>query len=158
MTAYDGVGVVVVNGPNLGRLGVREPDVYGHQDLQALTLECRAWGEALGLKVEVRQSDDEGEVIGWMHRAVDERTPVVINPAAFTHYSYGLADAAAQVGDAGLPLMEVHISNPASREAFRRLSVISPVATGTITGMGFYGYKLALEAIAHILKEKEGMD
>lgn len=143
--------VVVVNGPNLGRLGVREPDVYGHQDLETLRRDCRDWGEELGLEVEVRQSDDEGEVISWMHQAVDEQTPVVMNPAAFTHYSYGLADAAAQVTDAGLPLMEVHISNPASREAFRRHSVISPVATGTITGMGFYGYRLALESVAHLL-------
>lgn len=143
--------VVVVNGPNLGRLGVREPDVYGHQDLETLRRDCRDWGEELGLEVEVRQSDDEGEVISWMHQAVDEQTPVVMNPAAFTHYSYGLADAAAQVTDAGLPLMEVHISNPASREAFRRHSVISPIATGTITGMGFYGYRLALESVAHLL-------
>ncbi|BDR52954.1 3-dehydroquinate dehydratase [Bombiscardovia nodaiensis] len=145
--------VIVVNGPNLGRLGVREPDVYGHQDLASLRAKCQAWGRDLGLEVDVRQSDDEGEVIGWMHQAVDEATPVVMNPAAFTHYSYGLADAAAQVSDAGLPLMEVHISNPAARESFRRLSVISPVATGTITGMGFFGYRLALEAVAHCLEE-----
>ena len=144
--------VVVVNGPNLGRLGVREPDVYGHQDLEALRRDCRDWGAELGLEVEVRQSNDEGEVISWMHQAVDEQTPVVMNPAAFTHYSYSLADAAAQVTDAGLPLMEVHISNPASREAFRRHSVISPVATGTITGMGFYGYRLALESVAHLFE------
>ncbi|WP_317643684.1 type II 3-dehydroquinate dehydratase [Bombiscardovia apis] len=145
--------VVVVNGPNLGRLGVREPDVYGHQDLATLRLDCQDWGRELGLQVEVRQSDDEGEVISWMHEAVDQGTPIVMNPAAFTHYSYGLADAAAQVTSAGLPLLEVHISNPASREAFRRHSVISPVATGTITGMGFYGYKLALESVAHTLRE-----
>lgn len=147
-----GTRVVVVNGPNLGRLGVREPDVYGHLDLETLRRDCMIWGSELGLDVEVRQSDDEGEVISWMHQAVDERTPVVMNPAAFTHYSYGLADAAAQVTEAGLPLMEVHISNPASREAFRRHSVISPVATGTITGLGFYGYRLALESVAHLIE------
>lgn len=144
--------VVVVNGPNLGRLGVREPDVYGYQNLQTLRTECTGWGSELGLGVDVRQSDDEAEVISWMHQAVDERTPVIMNPAAFTHYSYGLADAAAQVTDAGLPLIEVHISNPASREAFRRHSVISPVATGTITGLGFFGYRLALESVAHLLE------
>lgn len=143
--------VIVVNGPNLGRLGVREPDVYGHQDLDTLRADCRAWGQELGLEVEVRQTDDEATMIGWMHQAVDEGTPVVMNPAAFTHYSYGLADAAHMLGDAGLPLIEVHISNPAARESFRRHSVISPVATATITGMGFYGYKLALEAVAHCL-------
>lgn len=145
--------VVVVNGPNLGRLGVREPEVYGHQDLEHLRELCSDWGSELGLQVEVRQSDDEAEVIHWMHQAVDESTPVVLNPAAFTHYSYGLADAAAQVTDAGLTLVEVHISNPASREAFRRRSVISPIATGTITGFGFEGYHLALRAIAGGLRK-----
>ena len=136
--------VIVVNGPNLGRLGVRQPDVYGRQDLETLRTQCSQWGAALGLKVEVRQTDDEAEMVRWMHQAVDEQTPVVMNPAAFTHYSYALADA-------GLPLMEVHISNPSARDEFRKRSVISPVATGTITGMGFYGYKLALDAIAHLV-------
>lgn len=144
--------VVVVNGPNLGRLGVREPEIYGNATLETLRQQCTEWGKNLGLDVEVRQSDDEAEVIHWMHQAVDEQTPIVLNPAAFTHYSYGLADAAAQVTDEELPLVEVHISNPASREAFRRHSVISPVATGTITGFGFDGYRLALEAIASRLK------
>lgn len=145
--------VIVVNGPNLGRLGVREPDVYGNQDLEALRKDCEQWGRSLGLEVELRQSDDEAEVIGWMHQAVDWRTPVVMNPAAFTHYSYGLSDAAKMVTKASLPLIEVHISNPSSRDAFRKYSVISPVATATVTGMGFYGYKLALDAIAHLLTE-----
>ncbi|RBP98650.1 3-dehydroquinate dehydratase [Bifidobacterium aemilianum] len=145
--------VIVVNGPNLGRLGVRQPDVYGRQDLETLRRECGAWGRELGLEVEVRQSDDEAEMIGWMHQAVDEGTPVVMNPAAFTHYSYGLSDAAHMIGDAGLPLIEVHISNPSARDAFRKYSVISPVATATITGMGLYGYKLALEAVAHLLDQ-----
>jgi 3-dehydroquinate dehydratase II len=144
--------VIVVNGPNLGRLGVREPDVYGRQDLEALRDDCAKWGADLGLEVEVRQSDDEAEVIGWMHQAVDDKTPVVMNPAAFTHYSYGLSDAAHMVTDAGLPLMEVHISNPSARDQFRKHSVISPVATGTITGLGFFGYRLALEAVAHSLE------
>ena len=134
--------VIVVNGPNLGRLGVRQPDVYGRQDLETLRTQCSQWGAALGLKV---------EMVRWMHQAVDEQTPVVMNPAAFTHYSYALADAAHMVGDAGLPLIEVHISNPSARDEFRKRSVISPVATGTITGMGFYGYKLALDAIAHLI-------
>lgn len=101
--------VIVVNGPNLGRLGVRQPDVYGRQDLETLRTQCSQWGAALGLKVEVRQTDDEAEMVRWMHQAVDEQTPVVMNPAAFTHYSYALADAAHMVGDAGLPLIEVHI-------------------------------------------------
>ena len=144
--------VIVVNGPNLGRLGVRQPDVYGRQDLETLRRDCAEWGAVLGLDVEVRQSDDEAEMIHWMHEAADARTPVVMNPAAFTHYSYGLADAAHMVLDAGVPLMEVHISNPAARDEFRKRSVISPVATGTITGLGFLGYKLALEAVASLIE------
>ncbi|MFT8592856.1 MAG: type II 3-dehydroquinate dehydratase [Bifidobacterium sp.] len=144
--------VLVLNGPNLGRLGVREPDVYGHQNLHQLTEQCSRWASELGFEVEVRQSDDEAEMIHWIHEAVDNHNPVVLNPAAFTHYSYGLADAAAQLHAADLPLIEVHISNPASREAFRRHSVISPVATSTITGLGFLGYKLALEAIGALQK------
>ena len=143
--------VYVLNGPNLGRLGTRQPDVYGATTHAMLAEHLVATGEGLGLQVEVRQTDDEAEMVRWMHQAVDEQTPVVMNPAAFTHYSYALADAAHMVGDAGLPLMEVHISNPSARDEFRKRSVISPVATGTITGMGFYGYKLALDAIAHLV-------
>ena len=124
--------VIVVNGPNLGRLGVRQPDVYGRQDLDTLRKLCTEWGKDLGLEVEVRQTDDEAEMV---------------------HYSYALADAAHMVIDENLPLMEVHISNPSARDEFRKRSVISPVATGTITGMGFYGYKLALDAVAHLLSE-----
>lgn len=144
--------IVVVNGPNLGRLGVREPEIYGSETEEDLRASCKKWGQDLGVEVEVRQSDDEAEVIRWMHRAVDEKTPIVLNPAAFTHYSYGLADAAAQVTDVNIPLIEVHISNPAAREAFRKNSVISPIATGTVAGFGFYGYKLALEAVLNTLE------
>ena len=147
--------VLVLNGPNLARLGVRQPDVYGHQDLAALETHCRQWAGELDLTVDVRQTDDEAELIGWLHDAVDGHQPVVLNPAAFTHYSYALADAAHMIGDAGLPLIEVHISNPAAREAFRRLSVISPVATSTITGLGFFGYRLALEAVAHLIQQAD---
>lgn len=91
-------------------------------------------------------------MVHWMHEAADRRIAVVMNPAAFTHYSYALADAAHMVLDADLPLMEVHISNPAARDEFRKRSVISPVATGTITGLGYLGYKLALEAVAELTK------
>lgn len=145
--------VIVVNGPNLGRLGVRQPDVYGKQDLEELTKQCTQWASELGLEVDVRQSDDEAEMVQWMHQAADEKTPVVMNPGAFTHYSYALADAAHMVIDEGLPLMEVHISNPSARDEFRKRSVISPVATGTITGLGFFGYKLALEAVANLTQK-----
>jgi 3-dehydroquinate dehydratase II len=138
--------VLVLNGPNLGRLGSREPEVYGratHDDLAAL---CVSTGDGLGLEVEVRQTDDEAELVGWLHEAADSSTPVVLNPAAFTHYSYALRDACAQLT---APLVEVHLSNPAAREEFRHTSVVSGVATGTIAGFGVHSYVLALEAIAH---------
>ena len=138
--------ILVLNGPNLGRLGSREPDVYGAQDLPALfaLLESET---PEGTTVDLRQTDDEATLIGWLHEAVDSATPVVLNPAAFTHYSYGLRDAAALVTKAGLPLIEVHISNPHAREEFRHTSVISAIATGVIAGFGFDSYLLALSAI-----------
>lgn len=140
--------VLVLNGPNLGRLGVREPEVYGTATLDDLAAAAARWGSELGLQVEVRQTDDEAELVHWLHEAVDTRTHVVLNPAAFTHYSYALRDAAAQVTDAGLTLVEVHLSNPLAREAFRHVSVIGPVATGTVAGFGFLSYELALRAVA----------
>ena len=137
--------ILVLNGPNLGRLGSREPDVYGNQDLPSLTKLLEA--EAGATTIDLRQTDDEATLIGWLHEAVDTSTPVILNPAAFTHYSYALRDAAALVTKAGLPLIEVHISNPHAREEFRHTSVISGVATGVIAGFGFDSYLLALAAI-----------
>lgn len=137
--------VLVLNGPNLGRLGSREPEVYGtatHDDLVAL---CTRVGSELGLAVEVRQTDDEAQLVHWIHEAADGAIPVVLNPAAFTHYSYALRDACAQLT---APLIEVHISNPAAREEFRHISVISAVATGTIAGFGIESYALALRGLA----------
>lgn len=146
--------VLVLNGPNLGRLGVREPEVYGSATLTDLAAAVRGWGEELGLAVECRQTDDESELVGWLHEAVDSRAHVVLNPAAFTHYSYALRDAAAQVTDARLLLVEVHLSNPLARETFRRHSVVGPVATGTVAGFGFGSYRLALQAVADLLVNK----
>ncbi|MCF4120741.1 3-dehydroquinate dehydratase [Antribacter sp. KLBMP9083] len=140
--------VLVLNGPNLGRLGVREPEVYGHATMADLAVAAGKWGAELGLDVAVRQTDDESELVGWLHEAVDAGAHVVLNPAAFTHYSYALRDAAAQVTTAGLLLVEVHLSNPASRESFRHLSVVAGIATGTIAGFGFDSYRLALSAVA----------
>jgi 3-dehydroquinate dehydratase-2 len=134
--------VLVLNGPNLGRLGSREPDVYGDQDLDALRRLLEV--EADGVSIDLRQTDDEAELIGWLHEAVDSASPVILNPAAFTHYSYALRDAAAMVTKGGGQLIEVHISNPHAREEFRHTSVISGVATGVIAGLGFDGYVLAL--------------
>jgi len=141
--------VLVLNGPNLGRLGVREPEVYGSATLADLESAVQGWGTELGLTVEARQSDDESVLVGWLHEAVDTGTHVVLNPAAFTHYSYALRDAAAEVTSAGLVLVEVHLSNPAAREQFRHTSVIGAVATGTIAGFGFDSYRLGLLAVAN---------
>ena len=139
--------VLVLNGPNLGRLGSREPEIYGTLNFAELTSQVLEVSEEMGLQVEVRQTDSESELIQWLHEAVDTSTHVIINPAAFTHYSYSLRDAAALVTKSGLKLIEVHISNPHSREVFRHNSVISGVATGVITGLGVKGYLLALGAI-----------
>jgi 3-dehydroquinate dehydratase-2 len=146
-----GQRVLVLNGPNLNRLGTREPDVYGSETFDDLVALCRETGRELDLHVEVRQTNDEAELIGWVHAAIDEKTPIVLNPAAFTHYSYALRDALAM---RTAPLVEVHISNPATREEFRHTSVVAGVATGTIAGFGFQSYVLALQAIAFQLAEK----
>jgi 3-dehydroquinate dehydratase-2 len=138
------VRVLVLNGPNLSRLGSREPDVYGATSYDDLVGLCRRWGAALQLDVEVRQTDDEAELVGWVHEAADQETPVVLNPAAFTHYSYALRDACAQ---RTAPLVEVHLSNPAAREEFRHTSVIAGVASGTIAGFGVDSYRLALASL-----------
>jgi 3-dehydroquinate dehydratase-2 len=137
--------VLVLNGPNLSRLGSREPDVYGSASYDDLVALCTATGAELGLDVEVRQTDDEAELVRWMHEAADGAIPVVLNPAAFTHYSYALRDACAQ---RTAPLVEVHLSNPAAREEFRHTSVVAGVATGTVAGFGVGSYVLALRAVA----------
>ncbi|KMO96272.1 type II 3-dehydroquinate dehydratase [Streptomyces roseus] len=137
--------VLVLNGPNLGRLGSREPDVYGATSYAGLVESCRSLGEELGFDVEVRETNDEGAIVRWLHEAADGRIPVVINPGAFTHYSYAMRDAAAQ---RTAPLIEVHISNPYAREEFRHTSVIASVATGTVAGFGIGSYRLALRALA----------
>jgi len=140
--------VLVLNGPNLARLGSREPDVYGTATLDELRERCAATAAELGLATDFRQTDDESELIAWVHEAADGRVPVVLNPAAFTHYSYALRDALAM---RTAPLVEVHISNPAAREEFRHSSVVAAVADGTIAGFGFDSYLLALRAIAGML-------
>jgi 3-dehydroquinate dehydratase II len=142
--------VLVLNGPNLGRLGIREPEIYGSTTFDELAELCRETGRMLGLHVEVRQTDDEAELIGWVHEAADARLPIVLNPAAFTHYSYGLHDALAM---RTAPLIEVHISNPATRETFRHMSVVASVADGTIAGLGLMSYQLALQAIAKLVSQ-----
>jgi 3-dehydroquinate dehydratase-2 len=139
--------VLVLNGPNLRRLGSREPDVYGTDTYDDLVAACQETAKELGLDVDVRQTDDETELVSWLHEAADSAAPVVLNPAAFTHYSYALRDACAMLT---APLVEVHLSNPAARETFRHTSVIAGVATGSVTGLGLDSYRLALRAIARL--------
>ncbi len=140
--------VLVLHGPNLGRLGSREPDVYGAATLADVDAACAVLGAELGLEVESRQTDDEAELVRWLHEAADGSVPVVLNPAAFTHYSYALRDACAQ---RTAPLVEVHLSNPAAREEFRHTSVVAGVASGTVAGFGLDSYLLGLRAVAGLL-------
>ncbi|MCL2802970.1 MAG: 3-dehydroquinate dehydratase [Micrococcales bacterium] len=135
--------VMIINGPNLGRLGAREPEVYGLVDHAALAAACYQWGEELGWQVSVHQLDDEAAIVALLHQAADQAIPVILNPAAFTHYSYALRDAVAQVPQ----VIEVHLTNPAARETFRQTSVISAVVEGTIAGFGIDSYRLALAAL-----------
>jgi 3-dehydroquinate dehydratase-2 len=137
--------VYVLNGPNLGRLGTREPAVYGSTSYADLVALCEATARELGLDVTVRQTDAEHELLGWLHAAADEGAAVVLNPAAWSHYSYAVRDACAMLRG---PLVEVHISNIHTREEFRHHSVVSAVATGVICGLGIDGYRLALHHLA----------
>ncbi|BEL12580.1 type II 3-dehydroquinate dehydratase [Actinoplanes sichuanensis] len=137
--------IYVLNGPNLGRLGLREPGVYGSSTYQDLVEMCQTVAEDLGLTVEVKQTNAEHEMLEWLYRAADEGADVVLNPGAWTHYNYAVRDACAMLRG---KLVEVHISNVHAREEFRHRSVISAVATGVIAGLGFDGYRLALEHIA----------
>jgi 3-dehydroquinate dehydratase II len=144
--------VLVLNGPNLSMLGSREPDVYGSGTIDELAKACAATAAELDLAADFRQTDDEAELLAWVHEAAGRRLPIVLNPAAFTHYSYALRDALAM---RTAPLVEVHLTNPAAREAFRHTSVVAAVADGTIAGFGFLSYQLALRAVAGLLAAGE---
>lgn len=138
--------VLVLNGPNLGRLGRREPTIYGRTTHAELAELCVEWGSSLGLEVDVRQTNHEGHLLDWLNQAADDQTPVVLNAGAWTHYSLALFDACAQLT---APLVEVHISDPKSRpEEFRHHSVVEPHAVHSIVGQGIDGYRLALTALA----------
>ena len=137
--------VLVLNGPNLGRLGTREPDVYGSatlEDLRAVLQE-----DAADDTIDLRQTDDEGQLLRWLHEAADSGDPVILNAGAWTHYSYALRDAVSLVTSSGGTVIEVHLSNPHAREEFRHTSVITAVSTGVIAGLGFESYRLALAFI-----------
>ncbi len=144
----DGKPVFVLNGPNLGRLGRRESAVYGGATYSDLVTAVSGEAAELSLTVDVRQTDDEATLVGWLHEAADQAGAVVLNPAAFTHYSVAVRDAVAMVG---VPVVEVHLSNVAAREDFRRHSVVSDLASGVIQGFGVDSYRLALRAVRRLL-------
>jgi len=139
--------ILVLNGPNLQRLGSREPEIYGTLDYPALVNLLEQKASELGISVTVKQSDSESELISWLHEATDQGVDIIFNPAAFTHYSYAIADACKIHTTSGSKLIEVHISNPHAREEFRRTSVVSPAATGVSGGFGFDSYLLALRQL-----------
>ena len=139
--AVSATTVLVLNGPNLGRLGTREPEVYGTTTYQQLVGLCEATAAELGLAADVRQTDDEATMIGWLHEAADAGADVVINPGAWSHYSYAVRDACSMVTGR---LVEVHLSQTHAREPFRHHSVVSAVAVATITGLGVEGYRAAI--------------
>ncbi|WP_404346843.1 type II 3-dehydroquinate dehydratase [Sutcliffiella horikoshii] len=136
--------LLVLNGPNLNRLGLREPAVYGSQTLQDLEAQLQAFAGKNSCELTCFQSNHEGELIDKLHDAEGSFDGILINPGAFTHYSYAIRDAIASIT---VPVMEVHISNIHKREEFRHTSVTAPVTIGQIVGLGFYGYELALQAL-----------
>lgn len=139
--------VMILNGPNLDQLGTREPELYGTLTIAGIESLCSETATGLGFEIDFRQTNDEATLIGWLHEAAKEKLPVIMNPAAFTHYSVAIRDAAAMLS---APLIEVHLSNPIAREEFRHTSLISGIAKGTISGFGAQSYVLALNALAKL--------
>jgi 3-dehydroquinate dehydratase-2 len=140
--------IYILNGPNLNLLGRREPHIYGHTTLADVEAMCREAGAERGYEVVFRQSNFEGEVVEWIHEAIDRASGVIINPAALTHTSVAVLDALKNVA---APIIELHISNPHQREPFRHVSYVTPVATGTIAGLGVNGYKIAVGAMVELI-------
>jgi len=138
----------ILNGPNLGRLGKRQPEIYGSMTFAELEAACLEAAKELGFEPQIKQTDDEATLIKWLHEAADESIPVIMNPAAFTHYSYAVRDAAAQLT---APLIEVHLSNPAAREEFRHNSVTAGVSSGVIAGFGLKSYLMAISAMRDLV-------
>lgn len=140
--------IMILNGPNLARLDLRDKDIYGNLSYEDLRKFVVDKATALGLEVDIRQSDSESEIVSWIHEAADKKMPIIINPAAFTHYSYAIRDAVSMLK---APAIEVHLSNPLSREEFRHTSVVSGVVQGTIAGFGAESYSLALIAMQKLM-------
>ena len=141
--------ILVLNGPNLSRLDLREKNHYGNLDYNQLKAHIEKSATELGFSADVKQSDSEPDLIKWLHEAADNKMPVILNPAAFTHYSYAIRDAVSMLK---APCIEVHLSNPLSREEFRHTSVVSGVVNGTIAGFGAESYSLALRAMQNLLQ------
>jgi len=141
--------ILVLNGPNLNLLGRREPAIYGSETLDDVGVRLERLAGELACVVELRQTNDEATLVGWLHEAWDSADGVILNPAAFTHYSYAVRDAIAAIAT---PVIEVHISNIHARESFRKQSVITAVAVGMICGLGTAGYDLALRALLDVLR------
>jgi len=140
--------IMILYGPNLARLDLRDKDIYGNLNYEDLRKFLVDKAVALGLEVDIRQSDSESEIVSWIHEAADKKMPMIINPAAFTHYSYAIRDAVSMLK---APAIEVHLSNPLSREEFRHTSVVSGVVQGTIAGFGAESYGLALVAMQKLM-------
>jgi 3-dehydroquinate dehydratase-2 len=142
--------IFVLNGPNLNLLGLREPEVYGSDTLNDIEDRVRARGKTLGFEIDFRQTNVEGQLVDWIQEARTKAKGLIINPAAYTHTSVALHDA---IKVAGVPAIEVHLSNTYAREDFRHHSYVSPVAHGIVVGFGAYGYELALEGLARIVSK-----
>lgn len=145
--------VLILNGPNLNMLGVREPKHYGHETLADIENMCHKVAEKIGIEIDFRQSNSEGEIITYIQQALNNFDGIIINPAGYTHTSVAIMDALLAVN---LPVIEVHLSNIHKREEFRHISYVSKISDGIICGLGSYGYELALNAINNIfLKRRE---
>jgi len=150
LTRSGPIRISLIHGPNLNMLGVRDPDIYGKETFESVNRKIEAHAKSLGMEVKIQQSNSEGAIVDFVQDALAWASAIVINPAAYTHYSYAIRDA---IADSRLPTVEVHLSNVHAREEFRRHSVISPVVTGQIVGFGPYGYLLALEAAKNLIEE-----
>lgn len=141
--------ILILNGPNLNRLGTREPEIYGRATLADVEAMCHERAKARGLEIAFHQSNYEGQLVDWIHEAIDGASGIIINAAALTHTSVAILDALKMVPH---PIIELHISNLHNREAFRHHSFVTPAATGVIFGFGVNGYPLAIDAMADLLK------
>ncbi len=150
LTRSGPIKIALIHGPNLNMLGYRDPDIYGKDDYDSLNKKIEAHAKQLGLEVRVQQSNVEGEIINYIQDSISWADAIVINPGAYTHYSYAIRDA---IADSRLPTIEVHLTNVHAREEFRRHSVVSPVSTGQIVGFGPHSYLLALEAAKNLVEE-----